>query len=93
MKIYFLSTYYFQEGKEISNTKIKNDSKKKVFLSQILKYNGGENFQQKVSKYFLDKKKDTGKDAFNGAKFNLTSHLQLHFENESLACAVKQYPY
>ena len=62
MKIYFLSTYYFQEGKEISNTKIKNDGKKKVILPQILKYNGGENFQQKVSKYFLDKKKDTGKD-------------------------------
>ena len=63
MKIYFLSTYYFQEGKEISNIKIKNDGKKKVFLPQILKYNGGENFQQKVPKYFLEKKKDTGKDA------------------------------
>ena len=29
MKVYFLSIYYFQDGKEKSNTKTKNDAKKK----------------------------------------------------------------
>ena len=63
MKIYFLETYYFQEGKEKSNTKIKNDGKKNVFLPQVVKHDGGENLQQKDCKYFLGKKKDTAKDA------------------------------
>ena len=62
MKIYFLSTYYFQEGKEKSNTKIKNDAKKNVFLPQVVKHDGGENLQQKVCKYFLGKKENTAKD-------------------------------
>ena len=63
MKIYFFWNYYFKEGKEISNRKVKNDGKKKEVLPKILKHNGGENSQQKVSKYFLDKKKDNGKDS------------------------------
>ena len=63
MKVYFLSIYYFQEGKEKSNTKIKNDAKKNVFLPQVVKHDGHENLQQKGCKYFLGKKKDTTKDA------------------------------
>ena len=36
-------------------------------------------------------RKKTLAKMLNDSKFNLTSHLQFHFGNESLACAEKEY--
>ena len=53
---------YFQEGKEISNSKTKNDGKQIVLWPEIIKEYGHEDLKEQVSQYFLKLENHTGKE-------------------------------
>ena len=65
-------------------------ARKKYFCHKYLNIMVVKIFSKRCISTSWTRKKILGK-MLNGAKFNLTLHLQLNFENESLACADKQY--
>ena len=63
---------------------------KRYFCHKYLNIMVVKIFSKRCLSTFWKRKKILPK-MLNDAKFNLTSHLQLPFENESLACAENQY--